>query len=132
MKKLILALGLALAGYGTLVTSDAQAANCLRNFTFKNTTGGLVRFKIESRTRANAQWYDGGLVFSDRKDIIHSGGTKTGTISYPVLGCGVKRKIRIKVTCLNLSERAIGRRVINVSRGEWHKPYDLKSDLKCS
>ncbi|MEQ8480289.1 MAG: hypothetical protein RIC18_06505 [Hoeflea sp.] len=132
MKKLILAAGFGLSFFAIAFTGQAIAASCEKNFTFVNTNNGPITFKIQSRTRANATWYDGGLIFSDRRKVLLAGRTAKGTITYPVLGCGVKRKIRIRIACLDKGQRAIGRRVINVSRGEWHRPYDLKSKLNCN
>ncbi|MEQ8480288.1 MAG: hypothetical protein RIC18_06500 [Hoeflea sp.] len=122
----------------TGLAGSAQAADCSKNYTFKNTQGAKVQFVIESRTRANPRWYNGnyetakGWAKHGRFGELQAGETLKGIVTYPVIGCNTKRKIRIKLECWKNNNREFdGQRIIDVSRGEWHRPYHLKSDLKC-
>lgn len=136
MKKLTL--GAAFTAFSILgFAAPSVAADCVKNYVFKNVTDTDIRFKIESRTRANATWYSGGIkapiTYGGRFDTIKAGEQVSGTITYKIVGCSVKRKVRIKLTCRNpTTNRYVGNRVINVAQGKMHRVYDLKSDLHCN
>lgn len=122
-----------LAAALSLLAAPAIAADCMVNFVVNNTTPYRVMMTVETRTRANMNWYAGGIN-NGRWYTIEPGARRVRPLTMPLLGCGVQRELRVTQECYILNGNR-QQRMTTLVLTPWgpglQRPRDVEINVRC-
>lgn len=105
----------------------AEAASCSASFEINNPTKNDVFYQVRSKTRANVIWK------LRTSNWIKAGDRYVGSLTFPLVGCRVKRQVQIKYRCGELGgdNRGGSERVYKVSGGNYFRPDRIRFRPDC-
>jgi len=116
------------------LAAPASAADCMVNFVVNNPTVYRIQLVVETRTRANMNWYAGGLGNQGRWITVQPGARYVRPLSMPIVGCRVQRELRVSQTCMivqgNTQSRMTDLVLYPWGRG-LQAPRDVQIDVRC-
>jgi hypothetical protein len=122
-----------LAAALSLLAAPAMAADCQVNFVVNNATPYSVRMLVETRTRANPVWYANGLR-DGRFFDVDPGARRVRPLTMPVLGCSVRRELRVQQECFTLNgtnRRLMTTLVLTPWGTGLQQPRDIEINVRC-